>query len=225
MRSNTIINKEAIFSEWKDRKLDRAVFLFDCGGDQMNDTTWEFYDIDDKEINVSSDLEDYLQDEVYKNVEFYVNSGDSYMGEGGEVVVKLEDDDEEPYFTYAKDSTADYCETFDDEIEIELTDEEMELVKNVILNINGGEGNNVINYKNDCILTDEQEKLIDDLVNRIDAKACDHEIENAEGERSDWYTWTTNEEGDDTEFTENGLYRGLKIKLRTQYNYSQPAEW
>jgi hypothetical protein len=67
-----------------------------------------------------------------------------------------------------------------------------------VLNINGGDGGFNINYKRDLILSDENEKLVEELENKIVNFAEELDIEGeGNGEASDWYSFTTSDEDDD----------------------------
>jgi hypothetical protein len=67
-----------------------------------------------------------------------------------------------------------------------------------VLNINGGDGGFNINYKRDLILSDENEKLVKELENKIVDFVEDFDVEGGgDGEASDWYSFTTNDEDDD----------------------------
>ena len=78
---------------WKENKIHECIMEFSCGGDSMNDYDFKFYDKKGKEI-VCVELKDFFEDEVFRRVEFYVNSDGHYIGEFGQVVITLNDEDE-----------------------------------------------------------------------------------------------------------------------------------
>ena len=137
------------------------------------------------------------------------------MGEAGTVEIVLdEDSDSEPNFSFAKFSESEWSETYSDYLEIELSELETNILENYIQNINGGEmeeGN--VNYKIDCILTDEETAALDDLVKRIGNEAEQHEFDSASGEKQDWYTWSTDDGDDEIEITDGKL----RVQVRRSF--------
>ena len=146
------------------------------------------------EIIENETLSTYFDHEVYNRVEFYVNSDGHYMGENGNVLIELNDEGDE--FNYMKSAQSEWCERITSEVEVELTDEEVEFVKEFVRDINGGdsEGAN-FNYKMDFIINQKRKELIDSIGSKV-SEVCDNftpEIE-GDGEVNDWYSYTTNED-------------------------------
>jgi hypothetical protein len=201
--SNSVIKEtitEAV-SEWKRLGIDNANMNFSCGGDSMGDYSFEFYTSEKVEVK-SGELFSFFETEIYEAVEFYENSDGQYIGESGNVVITL--NDEEDGFVYDKQSQSEWSESYEETIHIKLSKEEIEFVKNKILNINGGQdGGATFNYKVDCIITDEDEEIIEVLGNRLETDCEEYEFQDVEGEEEDWFTWSTNQEVDDViQFTE-----------------------
>jgi hypothetical protein len=115
------------------------------------------------------------------------------MGESGNVLIELEDDE----FTYSKSAEEEWCERVTNEVEIELTDEEVKFVEEFVSNINGSEGEGInINYKKDFIINEKREELIESIENKI-SDFCDNYVpEEFGGELNDWYSYNTNEDTD-----------------------------
>lgn len=179
---------------WKEKNIDHALFTFCCGGDSMNDTEWEFFDAKGNELKGVDKIERYLNEEVYNKVTFYVDSNGHYQGEAGTVKVTLyETEGEEPRFSYSKSAESEYTESFVDTIEIELTPEQAEFIRNYVANINGGsDATVVINFKTDCLLSDEEEDILDELEETLDNAVDDAEPENEyEGELDGWFEFNT----------------------------------
>lgn len=220
------MTKQEAIKEWKELGISRAEFEFSCGGDSMNDTTLNFYNEKNKVVQ-SSNLEDYFDNEVYKNVTFYEASDGHYQGEAGVVTIELDeesDNEEEHDFTYSKDSEAEYNETFTEVTYVSLTDEQAEFVKKNVSNINGGEDGWTINYKRDFIMTDNDEKIVDELETLIDNCADSYDFENAQGEITDWWNYTTMIEQDDTEDLQiEG--NDLKIQVSRTFVVYQSSDW
>lgn len=220
------MTKQEAIKEWKELGIIRAEFEFSCGGDSMNDTTLNFYNEKNKVVQ-SSNLEDYFDNEVYKNVTFYEASDGHYQGEAGVVTIELDeesDDVEEHDFTYSKDSEAEYNEQFTETTYVSLTDEQAEFVKKNVSNMNGGDDGWTINYKRDFIMTDNDEKIVSELETLIDDCADSYDFENAQGESTDWWNYTTMIEDDDTEDLQ---IKGndLKIQVSRTFVVYQSSDW
>ena len=154
-------------------------------------------------IEVESELLiSFFDLQIFDDVEFYVNSDGHYIGESGNVVITLNDD--EDGFVYDKQSQSEWSESYEETIHIRLSNSEVEFIKNKILNINGGQdGDATFNYKIDCVITDEEEELIETLGKRLENECETYEFQDVEGEEEDWFTWSTNQEVDDViQFTE-----------------------
>jgi hypothetical protein len=210
--NKAVINETIIeaVSEWKKLGIDNANMEFSCGGDSMSDYSFTFYTKNKsavtgrpENIEVESELLiSFFDLQIFDDVEFYVNSDGHYIGESGNVVITL--NDEEDGFVYDKQSQSEWSESYEETIHIKLSNSEVEFVKNKILNINGGQdGDATFNYKIDCVITDEEEELIETLGKRLENECETYEFQDVEGEEEDWFTWSTNQEVDDViQFTE-----------------------
>lgn len=205
---------EKIIQLWKELKITHIDFEFTCGGDSMNDTTLNIHKGD--EVIENETISTYFDHEVYNRVEFYVNSDGHYMGENGNVLIELNDEGDE--FNYMKSAQSEWCERMTSDVEVELTDEEVTFVKEFVRNINGGESEQAnLNYKKDFIINDKRKELIDSIGSKVD-DACGGftpEFE-GEGELSDWYSFTTNED----DVTDNEItFRGNKMVVTLSNEY------
>ena len=200
-----------IITLWKKLGINHATFTFSCGGDSMNDTSIAFYNESDEEVEGETDeLCTYFDNIVYDRVDFYVNSDGHYQGESGTVDIRL-DDEEEDDFTYSKDSESEWCESLSSELIIDLTKEMVEFINENVSNINGAEGEMItVNFKRDFILNEKQVKLLEELKEKIENETVNYEPDNVEGELQDWFSYTTNQEGEDIKIDEFG---GLKINM------------
>lgn len=172
---------------WEELNIDRCVMEFSCGGDSMNDTEITLYDKDNNVVECE-ELTDYFDNQVYKEVEFYEVSDGHYMGEYGQVEITLEkdsDDPEEWYFGYDKQAQSEWEEAFSNTMYVELSEKENEVLKK-IENINGSPWDSEINvnYKDDCVITEEESNTLDALLERIKTLSDELEIE-AKGEEQD----------------------------------------
>jgi hypothetical protein len=177
---------------WKELGITTANMEFSCGGDSMNDYHFSFYNSENKEVQ-SGELESFFDDDVFKRVEFYVNSDGHYIGESGNVTIEIDEDAEEPDFVYYKNAQAEWSESFTDEVGVELTEKEVEFVRSKVLNLVGSQDGDAINYKGDCILNNEEEQISDTISQKISDVVMNHEFENAEGEVEEWFQYNTDE--------------------------------
>ncbi len=177
---------------WKELGITTADMEFSCGGDSMNDYHFTFYNSENKEVQ-SGELESFFDDDVFKRVEFYVNSDGHYIGESGNVSIELSEDEENPDFVYNKNAQAEWSESFTDEVGVELTEKEVEFVRSKVLNLVGSQDGDAINYKGDCILNNEEEQISDTISQKISDVVMNHEFENAEGEVEEWFQYNTDE--------------------------------
>jgi hypothetical protein len=154
------MTEKKIIQLWKEKGVDQIDYEFDCGGDSMGETVLNIFDKEENLIECK-EIEDYFENKIYDNVEFYVNSDGHYMGERGNVYITLEEEDEEePYFSYSKTSMEEYSEREQFDEMIELSEEEIEYVDLYVNNINTAWGDNInFNYKTDFIQTDRHEEL------------------------------------------------------------------
>ena len=207
-------NIERIIQLWKELEITHIDFEFTCGGDSMNDTTLNIHK--GEEIIENETLSNYFDNEVYKKIDFYVNSDGHYMGENGNVLIEL--NNEEDDFDYMKSAQSEWCERITSDVEVELTDEEIEFVREFVRDINGGESEDVnFNYKKDFIINQKRKELIDSIGKKV-SSVCDNftpELE-GEGELNEWYSYTTNE--DDITDSEV-VIKGNKIIVKVSNEY------
>jgi hypothetical protein len=213
------VNEEMI-DKWKELNIKSCSMEFSCGGDSMNDYTFTFYTNDNKEVD-GEELEDYFDSEVFNRIEFYECSDGHYIGESGVVEITLEGEGEDEGFEYYKDATSEWSERYFGQMNVPLTDTELSFIKEKVLNMNGGDwGEPNINYKVDCIVTDEEEKMMNDLIQKICDESEDFEIEDATGEPEEGFRWTTNEDENEIEFEGNSL----KVQVERNYMTTTPSE-
>lgn len=207
-------NEQEIIQLWKELQITHIDFEFTCGGDSMNDTTLNIHKGD--EIIENDAISTYFDHEVYNAVEFYVNSDGHYQGESGNVLIQM--NDEGDGFDFMKSAQSEWCERMTSEVEVELTDEEIEFVKEFVRDINGGESEGAnFNYKKDFIINQKRKELIDSIGEKV-ADICGGftpEYE-GEGDLSDWYSYTTNED-DITDSELNIKGNNLIVSVSNEY--------
>lgn len=205
---------------WQELNIDRAVFDFSCGGDSMGDTSLSFFDKKDNIVN-SDELETYFGNQVYNKVSFYDSSDGYYQGESGSVTITFDNDAQD--FNYSKQSEAEYSERYTRNGYLKLTDEQVKFIKNYVDNINGAEGEGFsMNFSCDFIMGDKEEEIADELEELIGNFVDSFEFQNVEGEPEDWYTFTTNELGDELEIDSANR---LKIQISKSFIEYKPSDW
>ena len=220
MQTNEIIKL------WKELGVGSVVLSFTAGGDSMGEMDWEIRDEKDKPMEDNSELIDYFDSEIFKNVEFYEVSDGQYMGEFGSVTITLEEDEAEEdggVFLYDKEAQSEYEEMFGGTMEVELSDAELTLLNEKVDNINGSEwdGEN-INYKEDCVITEEEEKTLKDLIEKIKEKAEVFEIEDAKGEQvDDGMSFDTGDNGDGCNI-EEGV---LQVYVSSRFYFTEDSDY
>ncbi len=210
----TDVETNEIIELWKKLDIQRCEMEFSCGGDSMNETDFTFYDSQDNQVD-ADELESYFEGEVYNQVEFYEVSDGHYMGEFGQVIITLEDEDDEPYFQYDKNSQSEWEEREIEVMKYDLTDSEVKFLTEKVDSIVGGEDGQAINYKTDCVLSDEEEEMSEKLLQDIADAADEYEFQNADGEPQEWFTFTTDTGNGEIEIEDN------KLSVEVQRSYYQ----
>ena len=211
-----------IIQIWKENNIEKCVMEFSCGGDSMGDTEYTLYDNEGNQVS-NDDITEYFDHKIYDYVDFYEVSDGHYMGESGTVTIELDEYDGEPSFTFSKDAQSEFEETFSGTMEFNLTEVEVKLLVEKISNFNKSEWDSqvFINYKDDCVITDEEEVILNDLIKRIEDDSFNFEIEDATGEEvSSERSFDTGEDGE-------GLNIGdsvLQVRISSRFYYTQDAD-
>lgn len=184
---------ETIIELWNKNEITSCTMNFSCGGDSMNDYNFECYSKKSKnktkllENKDTQEIIGFLEEEVFKKIDFYECSDGHYIGESGTVEITLEGDE----FDYYKDATSEYNENRDETMKFELSEEEVNFIKDYITRIDGEEGGSFdVTYSKDFIMTEEQDTLLDNLRERLDDESCDYSFNDDSGECLDFYRWT-----------------------------------
>lgn len=204
---------EEAVSLWKELNVHHCNCTFDCGGDGMGDTDFTLFDAEDNTIN-SDELIGYLDNEMYNRVDFYVNSDGHYIGESGMVNIELNEDGDDFYFM--KSAEAEYRESIESECFVGLSDDEIKLISNKVSSIVGGYDEITrFFYKNDCILSDKELTLIEEITKKIEDVTYNFQPEIYDGELEEWFIFNTDNNNDDTI-----IINGNEVKLFIQNNYT-----
>lgn len=192
--------EKTVHQLWRELGITHANFEFTCGGDSMNDTTLTLIGKDGEQIS-NREIEDYIDNEVYNRVEFYVNSDGHYQGEMGTVEITLDESGED--FDYCKSSQSEWSESYQSRTWVELDEKEAEFIKDKVLNINGDSDNATINFNRDLILSDDEEATMNAIEEKVIDQLREYSPEQDEGELEEWFSFTTNDEGQDIKVVGN----------------------
>jgi hypothetical protein len=205
-----IETEEQAIQEWKKLGITSCEMQFSCGGDSMNDYSFEFFK-NGVGVIESKELDNFFDNEVFKRVEFYEASDGHYIGEAGSVEITLvEEDDEEPFLNYSKSSQSEWNESFTETIDVELTEEETNFLNSKVRRVSADESNEPFYiYKKDCILSKREMEIRNKLGRRLDEIAQDHDIETAVGDKQEYYQWEINT--DDTEVNKLRVSRSYVV--------------
>jgi len=222
-----MFTQEQAVKEWQELLLTKCEVKFNCGGDSMGDTDFSFFSNGKLVTEVSQDLQDYIENKMYDNVTFYQNSDGHYQGESGTVGVELATDDEEPYFVFQKYAQAEYNESYRLVADVKLTAEQVEFVNKSISAIFGNNDEQTqIVWKVDVILTDDDEKMLEDLIQEVEnvAEGEIPEVDCDNYEINDWFAFSTsNEDDEDSELTIVGDI--LKLNVRRSVTTYEDSNW
>lgn len=189
------MTREEAVALWKEQKIERAEMEFYCGGDEMGDYSFTYYDTDDNEV-VCKELDVYFDEEVFRKIDFYVNSDGHYMGESGNVHITLDDlelDDAEIDFDYVKNAQSEWNESITNTLEITLNEEQINYLKEYVRNIIGGSDEfTQFNYSKDFIMTNEHERIEKEIGTIIDNVTTDYEPD-TENEVGEWFNYESQE--------------------------------
>ena len=190
------MTKNEAIALWKEQGIERVEMDFYCGGDEMGDYSFRYFNADDVELDEVKELFDYFDEEVFKHIDFYVNSDGHYMGESGSVHITLDDlelDDADIDFDYVKSAQSEWNESLTNTLSVTLNEEQINYVKEFVSSFNGGSDEfTQFNYSKDFIMTDEHERIeieIGDIINDI---TTDYEPD-TENEVGEWFNYQNEE--------------------------------
>ena len=164
---------------WKDLKINHCIMDFSCGGDEMQDVDFVFYG-ENENVLPSDTLNDFFKHEVFEKVDFYVMSDREYLGEFGTVHFEL--NEKQIDFEYSKYTTFEYSEEITKSFIYQFTDEEFNIFRDKIEDING-EGRSVnFNYKSDFIISDDEISILEKFEGKIINFINNDIIENEHGD-------------------------------------------
>ena len=141
-------------------------------------------------------MDKFFDSVVFDRVDFYVNSDGHYMGESGSVHITLDDlelDDADIDFDYVKSAQSEWNESLTNTLSITLNEEQINYVKEFVSSFNGGSDEfTQFNYSKDFIMTDEHERIENEISTILDETTNDYEPE-TDNELNEWYNYQNEE--------------------------------
>jgi hypothetical protein len=148
-------------------KVDKIVWNYQAGGDSINDYSNHFY-LNDEEVTIEgTDVSDYVLDVV----EIADASDGHYLGEFGNVIITLQDDE----LQVVKDYQTEWNVSEDEVMYISVSEKQIEILKKIksftILVYEHSLED--IDFTEDLYITDEMRTAIDNIVENAIDKADD----------------------------------------------------
>ena len=148
-------------------KVDKIVWNYQAGGDSINDYSNNFY-LNDEEVTVEDiDVSDYVLDII----DIADTSDGHYLGEFGNVIITLEEDE----LQVVKDYQTEWSVSEDEVMYVSVSEKQIEILKKIksftILVYEHSLED--IDFTEDLYITDEMRTAIDNIVENAIDKADD----------------------------------------------------
>lgn len=148
-------------------KVDKIVWNYQAGGDSINDYSNNFY-LNNEEVTIEDiDVSDYVLDKV----DIADASDGHYLGEFGNVIITLEDDE----LQVVKDYQTEWSVSEDEVMYVSVSEKQIEVLKKIksftILVYEHSLED--IDFTEDLYITDEMRTAIDNIVENAIDKADD----------------------------------------------------
>jgi hypothetical protein len=148
-------------------KVDKIVWNYQAGGDSINDYSNNFY-LNDEEVTIEDiDVSDYVLDKV----DIADASDGHYLGEFGNVIITLEDDE----LQVVKDYQTEWSVSEDEVMYVSVSEKQIEVLKKIkSFTLSVYEHSlEEINFIEDLYITDEMRTAIDNIIENAIDKADD----------------------------------------------------
>lgn len=177
-------------------KVDKIVWNYQAGGDSINDYSSNFY-LNDEEVTIEDiDVSDYVLDKV----DIADASDGHYLGEFGNVIITLEDDE----LQVVKDYQTEWSVSEDEVMYVSVSEKQIEVLKKIkSFTLSVYEHSlEEINFIEDLYITDEMRTAIDNIIENAIDKADDF-LNSLPNDIDDYRTITMEDglEDDDLRFT------------------------
>ncbi len=148
-------------------KVDKIVWNYQAGGDSLNDYSNNFY-LNDEEVAVEDiDVSDYVLDII----DIAEASDGHYLGEFGNVIITLEDDE----LQVVKDYQTEWSVSEDEVMYISVSEKQIEVLKKIKSFTLSVYEHSIehIDFTEDLYITDEMSTAIDNIIENAIDKADD----------------------------------------------------
>lgn len=148
-------------------KVDKIVWNYQAGGDSLNDYSSNFY-LNNEEVTVEDiDVSDYVLDII----DIAEASDGHYLGEFGNVIITLEDDE----LQVVKDYQTEWSVSEDEVMYVSVSEKQIEVLKKIkSFTLSVYEHSlEEINFTEDLYITDEMRTAIDNIIENAIDKADD----------------------------------------------------
>jgi hypothetical protein len=178
-------------------KVDKIVWNYQAGGDSINDYSNHFY-LNDEEVTIEGiDVSDYVLDII----DIADTSDGHYLGEFGNVIITLQDDE----LQVVKDYQTEWSVSEDEVMYISVSEKQIEILKKIksftlLVYEHSLED---IDFTEDLYITDEMRTAIDNIIENAIDKADDFLNSLPTNDIDDYRTITMEDglEDDDLRFT------------------------
>jgi hypothetical protein len=148
-------------------KVDKIVWNYQAGGDSINDYSNNFY-LNDEEVTIEGiDVSDYVLDKV----DIADASDGHYLGEFGNVIITLEDDE----LQVVKDYQTEWSVSEDEVMYVSVSEKQIEVLKKIksfTLSVYEHSLED-IDFTEDLYITNEMSTAIDNIIENAIDKADD----------------------------------------------------
>ena len=148
-------------------KVDKIVWNYQAGGDSLNDYSSNFY-LNNEEVTVEDiDVSDYVLDII----DIAEASDGHYLGEFGNVIITLEDDE----LQVVKDYQTEWSVSEDEVMYISVSEKQIEILKKIKSFTLSVYEHSIehIDFTEDLYITDEMSTAIDNIIENAIDKADD----------------------------------------------------
>lgn len=214
-------------------KVKHVLVDYNCGGDETNFDRIDMYNSDGEEIN-SAKLKGYFAGYVLDHCDLQDASDDYYMGEAGTMKIEVfgtikdtfinEIGEEEVNYEYdiifEKEGFSYYREEIINDLIIPLEISMINLIKEKVSSIYGGDDWVTVNFKNGITCSEEEEIILNELKEKINLH-CAQFTPQTDIEILSFYNFNTKAADDDDEI--EFLGDGLRVNFINYYDRSEPT--
>jgi hypothetical protein len=184
MENKNLTPLELAIKDWQEEQIYSANFCFDYDSNSTDGVHFVYKKSDGSIVPESKviNLSDFLEKEINERFFFDIDYDGHYMGEYGHIKITLEPSEQN--FSFNKNSTEVYCEEFNEEITMSITEEEKNFLVEYVDSINEIEVpgwhldlNRIFKFKKDFILTTQLGILVKNFLIKLNSAVNDFDFE------------------------------------------------